>query len=319
MDTVVLPVLERIAAGLDFEGFVEWNNTHMWVPVVMVILYCMFVHLVPLYMKKRQPFNIDRINTYWNICLSVFSFVGAYYCWPRLIELLTAEEISGLTPGKENFFYSYKNTLTDPSTMSPGMKRNVFLKPDGTYGLRGGFDTSVCVYRDDIYRRGVVGLLNQAFYISKYFELFDTVLLVLRKKPVIFLHWYHHVTVLLYCAHAWSSPAPGGVWFSTVNLTVHTVMYTYYFFASIKLHRYIAPYAWLITVLQILQMIMGTFVAVYTSYHYIYGEGCDTTTVHSQLTLIMYFSYLVLFTNFFVQRYIFKNHRMAKYQKTKKG
>jgi hypothetical protein len=30
------------------------------------------------------------------------------------------------------------------------------------------------------------------FCMSKVPELFDTVLLVLRKKPVITLHWYHH-------------------------------------------------------------------------------------------------------------------------------
>lgn len=318
MDSLVLPVLERVAASTDFEGFVRWNDTHMWVPVVAVTVYVLLIRLVPLYMKNSEPFHLERINTLWNISLSIFSFIGAYYCWPRLIEILTSNEISGLTPEKENFFYAYKNQLTDASTMSPGFKRNTFLKSDGTYGIRGSFDTSVCAYRDDIYRRGVVGLLNQAFYISKYFELFDTVLLVLQKKRVIFLHWFHHVTVLLYCAHAWSSPAPGGVWFATINLTVHTIMYAYYFLASIRLHHVIAPYAWFITVLQILQMIMGTFIAVYTSYKFQMGDGCDTTIAHSQLTLGMYFTYLILFSNFFIQRYVFKNHKMAKYSSKSK-
>ncbi|VDL66713.1 unnamed protein product [Nippostrongylus brasiliensis] len=40
------------------------------------------------------------------------------------------------------------------------------------------------------------------FAFSKIAELGDTVFLVLRKRPVIFLHWYHHAVVLVYCWHS---------------------------------------------------------------------------------------------------------------------
>eukprot|EP00796_Vickermania_ingenoplastis_P008952 gene8953-6281_t len=320
MDTFVKPFLQQLADNNDFEAISDWVDNNFWLPIGSVILYAIFVHGVPKLMKNREPFQMNTLNTIWNLGLSIFSIIGAWYCWPRLIEVVTASEISGLTPSKGNYFYEYKNMLTDVNTMSPAMKRNVFQKPDGTYGIRGGFDTSVCVYRDDIYRRGVVGYLNQAFLFSKYFELFDTVLLVLQKKRVIFLHWYHHVTVLLYCAHAWVSPAPGGIWFATVNLTVHSVMYFYYFLASLNFRKLIAPFASFITIFQITQMVMGSAIAVYVMYHDQFsGKGCDTSKVHSHATIIMYISYLILFSNFFIQRYIVKKPRRAPGQKPKSG
>ena len=42
---------------------------------------------------------------------------------------------------------------------------------------------------------GPVGLWVGLFIFSKIPELLDTVFLVLQKKRVIFLHWFHHVTV----------------------------------------------------------------------------------------------------------------------------
>lgn len=36
------------------------------------------------------------------------------------------------------------------------------------------------------------------FVLSKVPELGDTVFIILRKQPLIFLHYYHHATVLVY-------------------------------------------------------------------------------------------------------------------------
>src|SRR3989338_939572 len=66
------------------------------------------------------------------------------------------------------------------------------------------------------------------FCASKFAELLDTVFLVLRKRPVIFLHWYHHIATLLYCWDALSHFANVSAIFCIMNLAIHSIMYLYY-------------------------------------------------------------------------------------------
>ena len=68
------------------------------------------------------------------------------------------------------------------------------------YAWRSGGWASVCAPAETAFGQGAVGLWVMLFIFSKIPELVDTVFLVIAKKPVIFLHWYHHSTVLLYCA-----------------------------------------------------------------------------------------------------------------------
>lgn len=70
------------------------------------------------------------------------------------------------------------------------------------YAWRSGGWASVCAPAETAFGQGAVGLWVMLFIFSKIPELVDTVFLVIAKKPVIFLHWYHHFTVLLYCACA---------------------------------------------------------------------------------------------------------------------
>jgi hypothetical protein len=55
---------------------------------------------------------------------------------------------------------------------------------------------------------GVAAFWSLAFAISKFVELGDTLFIVLRKRELIFLHYYHHVAVLVYTIHS-------GKYFST--------------------------------------------------------------------------------------------------------
>ena len=119
------------------------------------------------------------------------------------------------------------------------------------------------------------GLWMTLFIFSKIPELLDTIFLVAQQKDVIFLHWFHHVTVLLYCWHAFTStPAATGLWFAAMNYSVHSVMYLYYFLSIAGLRRLARPIAPIITVVQIAQMAVGSGVTLLAARaHFAHAAG----------------------------------------------
>jgi hypothetical protein len=83
------------------------------------------------------------------------------------------------------------------------------------------------------YRYVLVPELMFWFAVSKYFELLDTVfLLVLTDKPIAFLHSFHHVCTLTYVVyaamHQETMTGHANALFGGMNVLVHTFMYLYY-------------------------------------------------------------------------------------------
>ena len=143
------------------------------------------------------------------------------------------------------------------------------------------------------------------FIYSKVPELIDTVFIVLRKKPLLFLHWYHHVTVLLYCWHAFATLAGTGLYFVAMNYSVHAVMYGYYCLQALKMLPRSFPTV-LITIAQIAQMFVGTGVCISAWYFKLSEVPCHNETTNLVAGGLMYASYLYLFCDFAFGRYLRK-------------
>merc|ERR1719348_2801856 len=164
-----------------------------------------------------------------------------------------------------------------------------------------GIHHSLCI-PSFIEKDRVAGYWTWMFVLSKVPELGDTVFIVLRKQQLIFLHWYHHVTVLIYCWYSFTEYTAPARWFVVMNFVVHSIMYSYY---ALRAMRYRPPkaVAMLITSLQLLQMVVGCTVNFLAYRYKTEGRECRVSDTNLKLSLLMYISYFVLFARFFYNAY----------------
>lgn len=159
-----------------------------------------------------------------------------------------------------------------------------------------------------------LGLWATLFVLSKLVEYGDTFFVILRKTPLNFLHWYHHITVLWYSWYGLATHNEAGHWFCTMNYFVHSIMYTYYTVKSSGV-RVSSSIAQLITILQLSQFFVGIAVILAASWFYWNDYKCGIVGRHLVTGFIMYGSYMILFVNFFYHRYIKKTHLTIEHKK----
>lgn len=245
-----------------------WMRENPQLPVIAVTIYFLFVHLVPIF---YPPVGRDAPKS------KIREFI-------KNLEMIWNLGLAAFS-------------LIGLLRVAPRLISNLRI-----FGLH----YSVCSVALHSFGAGPSGFWVLAFILSKFVELGDTVFLILQRKKVLFLHWYHHITVLLFCWHSFVTKSGNGIWFASMNLFVHTLMYWYFFLTGMG---YRPKWNMPLTILQISQMFVGiaiTLLAVHYHYRHEAGElpPCSVEKTNIAAGLLMYFSYFILFCHFFYGRYL---------------
>ncbi|QRV76705.1 fatty acid elongase [Ceratobasidium sp. AG-Ba] len=146
-------------------------------------------------------------------------------------------------------------------------------------------------------------------YYIKYVELADTVFMALKKKPLAFLHVFHHAATALLCftqlnGHTSVSWVP-----IVLNLTVHVFMYYYYWATAGGRKIWWKKY---LTTMQITQFIIDLVAVYFASYSYFSATywphlpsmgTCSGTEGAALFGCALLTSYLFLFIDFYIRTY----------------
>lgn len=154
------------------------------------------------------------------------------------------------------------------------------------------------------------GLWVVLFAVSKIAELGDTVFIVLRKRPLLFLHWFHHILTLIYVWVTYVERVASGRWFITMNYNVHALMYSYYALRAMNF-RIPKKISITLTSLQTMQMVAGLKVNIAVFLLKSRGTPCSQSYGNVCLALAMYFCYFILFSLYFYNTYIAKKSKTS--------
>lgn len=182
----------------------------------------------------------------------------------------------------------------------------VMLEEIAPLAVKHGVFGSMC--SDDMWsdRLEFFYLIN---YYFKYLELIDTVFLALKKKPLAFLHVYHHSATALLC-YTQLNGKTSVQWIPiSINLSVHVLMYYYYYATAGGARIWWKKH---LTTMQITQFVIDLFVVYFATYSYYAANyfkslpslgSCAGTESAAVFGCVLLSSYLGLFIQFYIQTY----------------
>ncbi|MCJ1402980.1 hypothetical protein MMC11_006202 [Xylographa trunciseda] len=258
-------------------------------PVTIAIVYGASVYLLNRYNAQRdhKPWAFSKTSAFFafviahNVFLAIYSawtFLGMFnaisHSWPSWHD---DHGVAGVVDAlcKINGPRGLGSAATYNSTTSSWGVTNELIK------LAGGQPDNTDVGR--IWNEGLA-YYGWLFYVSKFYEVLDTMIILAKGKKSSLLQTYHHAGAMM-CMWAGMRYMSPPIWmFVFVNSFIHALMYSYYTFAAFGMR---APMLFkrTLTGLQIAQFVVGAsyaFAHLFISYSapvntpYLFTHGIST-------------------------------------------
>ncbi|KAF2196867.1 hypothetical protein GQ43DRAFT_435640 [Delitschia confertaspora ATCC 74209] len=239
------------------------------VPLTIAIVYATTVTLTNAYNRRNgnQPWRISKTRMFKAFVILHNVFLAVYSA-ATCVAMFRALKRTFPNPGETNALVgtvdalckihgprglgdavTYNTTTHIWETKNPAIHLGADNRPDTT----------------DVGRMWNEGLAfwGWFFYLSKFYEVLDTLIILAKGKRSTTLQTYHHAGAML-CMWAGMRYMSGPIWiFCQVNSGIHAMMYTYYTLSALG---YRVP-QWIkrtLTTLQITQFILGgSFAAIH--------------------------------------------------------
>lgn len=195
------------------------------VPIAIAGTYATLVHIANRFRKtNKEPLAICKTKFFKWFVLAHNIGLCIYSAWTCV----------GMTAGIYRTVFELSRIAISQTTSASGV--NDYLK--GNSGLisseSSGFWRSMCDTNDGIWERGLA-YYGYLFYLSKFYEVFDTIIILAKGRQSSMLQTYHHAGAMLsmWAGIRFASPP---IWiFVVFNSLIHTIMYFYYTISALKI------------------------------------------------------------------------------------
>ncbi|KAK3953353.1 GNS1/SUR4 family-domain-containing protein [Pseudoneurospora amorphoporcata] len=241
------------------------------VPLTIATVYAVTAKLLNIYNKStgKKPWAISKTRPFHWFVIAHNVFLAVYSAW-TFIGMLGAVRRSFVSPfGPEGLagFVDSVCRINGPA----GLSNSVFYNDEAgafqTYSPHVTLGADGNPSRFDSGRLWNEGLAfyGWIFYLSKFYEVIDTLIILAKGKLSSTLQTYHHAGAML-CMWAGMRYMSTPIWvFCFVNSFIHALMYTYYTVTALNI-RVPTPIKRSLTTMQITQFLVGASYAIVHSF-----------------------------------------------------